>query len=83
MIKPVESNEEIDEAIRWFFVTLEARDVDYMSGTIKKITWNDVKSLVGYEPTWIPTRDLAAYCFQADSEYQRYIQKQRESQNPK
>lgn len=79
MFNPPESNDTVDEVIRWYFVTTEARDVDYMSGTIKKLTWEDVKSLVSYEPTWIPTRDLAAFCFQADAEYISYIQKNKES----
>lgn len=78
-LREPESNETVEEVIRWYFSTVEARDVDYMSGVIKKLTWEDVKSLVTYEPTWIGTRDLAKYAFIADVVYINDLQKQRDS----
>ena len=78
-LKVPESNEIVDEVLRWYFSTVEARDVDYMNGIIKKLTWNDVKSLVEYEATWIATRDLAKYCFIADNEYVKFCSEKKKA----
>lgn len=78
MIVVPESNSEIDEAIRWYYSTITARAHDYMAGLIMKLTWEDVKSLTEYEPSFLPTRDLAAYSFVIDSVYLEFLVKNKE-----
>lgn len=77
-MKVPQSNEFIDQCCNWYYSTLEAREIDYMSGMIKKLTWKDIKSLVEYKPTTIPLRDLAAIAFVIDETYLSTIAKQRQ-----
>lgn len=78
MIKAPESNDDVDEAIRWYYSTISARGHDYAAGLIMKLTWDHVKSLVGYEPTFLSTRDLAFYCFVLDSVYLEFLVENKE-----
>ena len=70
---PPESNEEIDEAIRWYFRVLPARRVSYFAGIVEKLSWEDVKSLVGFEFSWVPTVRLAHYSFEFDEIYINHL----------
>tara|TARA_B110000977_G_C11029531_1_gene474645 strand:+ start:1320 stop:1568 length:249 start_codon:yes stop_codon:yes gene_type:complete len=78
MITVPESDSFVDQCCSWYYSTIEARDIDYMSGMIKKMTWLDVKSLLEYRPIDLPIRDLAAMVFVIDETYLSHVSKQRQ-----
>jgi len=78
MLKEPESNDLVDLCAGWYYSTIEAREVDHMSGLIKKLTWRDVKELLEYRPSPVPVRDLAAIAFVIDDTYITHCAKQRE-----
>lgn len=78
MIKVPESNRTIDLCCNWYYSVLEARKIDYFSGLPEKLTWEDVKSLVGYKFCQIPTHELAAIVFVIDDVYISTLSKQKQ-----
>ncbi len=79
MIVEPESTIEVDSVIQWYYSTLPAREIDSMGGTVKKLSWRDVRDLLEYKPHPFPASDLAEICFAIDEVYINYCLKQREA----
>lgn len=81
MMKEPESNDDVDECIRFFYETLRYRKLDYNSGFYDSVTPDVIDRLYEIEPTRLHVLYLYYILPTLDNEYARYISKlQQEAQ---